>query len=502
MRARAYHPAVTHQTWLETFRGIGRIICATPCGPHDNEGGKLKTNSSSAPVRHRRWVSKGAATIGTALIGTSLLAGSAIASTSPGAQHASAHATRKASGPTAHITVWFVTTPGPVNNYMTSLAKKFDAQHPGDQVTVDFVANTPFKQKILLAMGAKRPPALFFTWGGGVLQQYIKAGDVVPLGPANAPWTRPFLSSALGAVTFNHKVYGIPVQGTQPVFFYYNKSVFNKAHLSFPKTWPQLLADVATFKKDGVASPIELGNLSGWEGLMYLEYLTDRIGGPKVFDAIQAGKKNAWNNPAVIKALTDIQQLVKAGAFQTGYDSVDFGSETDALLYSGKAAMTLMGDWQISSLLGEDASFVKSGQLGQAPFPSVPGGKGNPADLAGNTSDYLAVASHISPAQKVVAEQFLKTMFTTPAFAKTEVASGQVPVIKGSVAALRKANFHQYLVPIFNDVYRAPSFQYSWDQALGSARATPMLNNLEKVFELSETPKQFVSTLDSSSTGV
>jgi raffinose/stachyose/melibiose transport system substrate-binding protein len=451
-------------------------------------------NTETTPRRHW-WRGKVTAGVVTGLVGASLLTTAGISSAST-TRHA------KPNGPTASITAWAVTQPGPVNNYMTSLAKKFDASHPGDHVTMDFIANTPFKQKILLAMGAKKPPALFFSWGGGVLDQYIQAGDVTSLGPTNASFTKHFLPSSLQAVTFNGKLYGLPIQGTQPVFFYYNKSLFKKEHLSFPKTWPQLLADVATFKKAGII-PIEMGNLSGWEGLMYLEYLTDRIGGPSVFNAIQAGKKNAWNNPAILKALADIQDLAKAGAFQKGFDAVDFGTETDALLYSGRAAMTLMGSWEVSQILGESPSFVTNGTLGQATFPTVPGGKGSPADLSGNTTDYMAVASHITPAQKIVAEQFLEQEFTTPSFIKTEVAAGQVPVLKGASAALQKnAKLGSLLVPIYRAVYRAPHFQYSWDQALGSKRAQPMLTNLEKVFELSETPKQFVSTLDSSSTGV
>lgn len=409
---------------------------------------------------------------------------------------ASAARVHRAKTPKASITVWFVSNPGPVNNYMTELAKRFDAAHTGDKVNVQFIANTPFKQKLLIAMGAHKAPTLFFSWGGGVLEQYIKAGDAAPVAPRSVPWARSFLSSALGAVTFNHRLYGVPIQGTQPVFFYYNRNVFKKAHLSFPKTWPELVSDVATFKKDGIASPIEMGNKSGWEGLMYLEYLTDRIGGPKVFDAIQSHKAGAWSNPAVKKALEDIQDLARAGAFQTGYDAVDFGSETDALLYSGRSAMTLMGDWQVAQLLGEDPSFVKTGELGQAPFPTVPGGKGNPADLEGNTSDYLAMASHATPAQKAVAKAFLKDEFTTGKFAKIEVASGQVPVIRGALKPLRKASLHNYLVPTFKAVYHAPNFQYSWDQALGSKLSQPLYLNLSKVFELSETPGQFIKAMN------
>jgi len=81
--------------------------------------------------------------------------------------------------------------------------------------------------------------------------------------------------------------------------------------------------------------------------------MTGRIGSPGVFQAIELGKPNAWSNPAVIKALGDIQQLAKAGAFQSGYDSLKFsGGGSDALVYSGKAAMQLMGDWDVSSMLG------------------------------------------------------------------------------------------------------------------------------------------------------
>ena len=42
-------------------------------------------------------------------------------------------------------------------------------------------------------------------------------------------WVRPS-----GAVTFNNKTYGMPVGGTQPVFFFYNKALMAKYHLQLP----------------------------------------------------------------------------------------------------------------------------------------------------------------------------------------------------------------------------------------------------------------------------
>jgi raffinose/stachyose/melibiose transport system substrate-binding protein len=399
-----------------------------------------------------------------------------------------------ASGGTT-VTMWLVTTgPSPANTAVQHLVSSFEKSHPKDHITIDFIENQSYKQKIQLAMGAGNPPTIFWTWGGGILEQYIKAGDVYSLG--NPSWLSSFLPSSLGAVTFGGKVYGVPVEGTQPVYFFYNKPIFAKYHLKFPTTFSGLLSTVAKLKSHGIA-PISLANGDQWPGLMYLEYLTDRIGGPKVAKALQSNTAGGWSNPAVTKALTDIQALVKAGAFQSGYDSLHYsGGGSDALVYSGKAAMQLMGDWDISSILGSDKSFVNGGHLGMAPFPVVAGGTGNPSDLAGNTASYVGIASHASAAQKAVAVAFFQYALTSSSYAKAEVAAGEVPVTKGASPLFSGQPLAAYDTTIYNSVTSAPSFQYSWDQAMTPQVATTMLTNLAQVFELSETPQKFVSLLN------
>ena len=406
----------------------------------------------------------------------------------------SASALAKGNGPKGSITVWFVDGGAPVNNLMQNLAKKFDNTHPGDHVTVDIIENTPYKQKLQLAMGAHNPPTVFFTWGGGPLEQYINAGDVVKIGkPA---WLKTFLPASLGNCTLKGTVWCVPIEGTGPVYFYYNKSLLASTGIgTFPTTFDQLVADIAKAKAAGV-SLISLADESDWEGLMYLEYFTDRLGGPTVFENILAGKKNAWNNPAITGALTDIQTLVKDGAFNTGFNSIDFPA-SDALVYSGKAVMQLMGSWDVSSILGEDSAFVSGGTLGQAPFPAVSGGKGSAKDLAGNTvSGYFAIAKHSSSTARAVAMQYLSTMFETKSFASGLVSAGQVPVINGTGGLLASSNIGSYLTAQYSDVKAAPFFQYSWDQSVPPAQAQPMLTNLGDVFNLTQTPAQFVSTMD------
>jgi raffinose/stachyose/melibiose transport system substrate-binding protein len=432
-----------------------------------------------------------------ALLGAALAVGSVsmVATSVPAAN---------ASGvPTASINVWWASGGTDLDNLWASMIKNFESSHPGDKINIEYqsVAGEAYRAKFLAGLASSSPPALVISWGGGPLDEYVKAGVVQPFADpgvsdaGNPSWKSNFVPVTLQGVTFGGKIYGMPFEGTQPVFFEYNKTVFKKYGLSFPNTWPELLSDIKTFNSHSVI-PIALGNSDNWEGLMYLEYLTDRIGGPQAFLNVEAGDKGAWSEPAIQKALTDIQTLVNDKAFNVGYDSISWTTGApSALLYSGKAAMQLMGVWDVSTIYSDDASFVKSGGLGLADFPTIPGGTGNVGDLEGNTSVYSILASHLTKAQTYVAEQFM-TYFDTKGYAQHLISTATVPTIAGVSPQLKASTLGSYLQPVYQSVEKAPYFQYSWDQYLGPTIAIPMLDNLSKVFELSETPSQFAAVMN------
>ncbi len=61
-------------------------------------------------------------------------------------------------------------------------------------------------------------------------------------------------------------------------------------------------------------------------------------------------------------------------------------------MYSGKAAMQLMGSWEPSTIQNENPSFVS--KLGYFNFPALPGGKGDPKDVIGTVGDnFMSVSS-------------------------------------------------------------------------------------------------------------
>lgn len=409
----------------------------------------------------------------------------------------SGNGTTGSSSAATKLTLWNVDS-GVAEQVDQKLVSQYNKANPNTPITAQFFESTPYIQKLQIAMGAGEAATLFMNWGGGRLENYVTPGKVVDLTSqlnADPTWKSKYLPSVMKSVTFNGKIYGIPYGNMQPVNFFYNKKLFKQYNLTPPTTWNQLLSDIQVFKSHGVI-PISLGAKDNWPDLMYFEYLVDRIGGQQPYNNVAAGKPNAWNNPVILKALNDMQQLVKAGAFEPGYSAVGSNDGSDAaLFYSGKAAMWLMGSWGYGSIMTSDSSFIS--QLGWFPFPAVTGGKGNPADVAGNPSDFYSIPKSATPAQQKAAINFLKNYNLNSQNIKDLLNIGYVPAVNGIEAQLQQSKEASYETFYYNLAKNAPYFQQSWDTALPAAEGNELDTDLGKFMVGQMTTSQFVSDMNS-----
>lgn len=396
----------------------------------------------------------------------------------------------------ASVSVWDIRT-GSEQEVVRSTANAFNSKHSDFKVAVSFFQNDPYKQKLQVAMGANTPPDIFLGWGGGGLKAYIDSDHVYDMTSdfnGDASWKGRYLPSVLSAVTFDGKIYGVPNSGMQPVLFYYNKEIFSKYNLSAPQTWNELLQVITTLKQHNVI-PIALAGSSKWPYLMYEEYLVDRFGGPGAFDDVVANKANAWSNDAFIKANTAIQQLVDMGAFGSSFSSVVADTNQDAaLVYTGKAAMMLQGNWNFSVFLTNNPKMVKEKQLGWFPFPTIEGGKGDPKNAVGNPCNFYSISKTAKSTKNCLT--FLKEAILSDEQVKKFIAIGDVPPVQGIEAQLASAENGDWLQFNYNMVKDAPHFQLSWDQALGSKPAQELLTNLDRLFLKQITPQQFSDNMN------
>ncbi|RNL49163.1 extracellular solute-binding protein [Arthrobacter oryzae] len=394
-------------------------------------------------------------------------------------------------------TMWGLT--GGNQPVMQQSVDAWNTAHSDQTIKLDFFANDAYKTKVRTAVGAGQGPTFIYGWGGGVLKSYVDAGQVTDLTDflkENPDVADRYLPSILENGKIDGKMYAVPNNNVQPVVLYFNKEVFEKIGAQPPKTWDELMALVPKFKEAGVA-PFSLGGQSKWPDLMWLEYLVDRIGGPEVFANIAADKPGAWSDPAVKEALTKIQELVDAGGFISGFSSIAADSNADqALLYTGKAAMVLQGGWIYQGMKKDAAEFVSSGKLGFTTFPTVAGGKGDPANVVGNPSNFWSISSKATDSQKKAALEYIKDGMFTEADTQALIDSGAVPVTTGIESKLAASPDKDFLTFVYSMAKDAPDFTMSWDQALSPAQGDAMLSNLDQIFLQKISPEQFIDTMN------
>jgi xylobiose transport system substrate-binding protein len=350
------------------------------------------------------------------------------------------------------------------------------------KAVLDTIPGADYQQKLQTIINTKQAPDVFFNWGGGSIQPFVKAGLLMPLDDfiAKDPALKSdFLPSVFNTAVIDGKSYGVPMRGTQPVLMFSNKKVLADAGVGVPKTWDDLLAAVQALKSKGV-TPIALGGGDQWPTLMWYEYVYDRVAGPGLFDKALGGDKTAWDSPDSRKALSMLKQLVDAGAFGKAYDSVKFtDGGSPALLAAGKAGFELMGSWEYSTQQDASPDFAKT-DLGYNSFPTVTGGKGDPNDVVGNTNNFYSVLKKTKYPDAVA--QFLKLQYSDE-FVKAQLAIGNLPTTTNTSKFLGTAASPEYSKYQFDLVKQAPSFQLSWDQAYPPAATTAIHTAVQEFFD-------------------
>jgi raffinose/stachyose/melibiose transport system substrate-binding protein len=402
------------------------------------------------------------------------------------------------SGGGGSATYWFLSGQ-PQQKIREDAVKAFNASSKTGQISYTEFQNDAYKTKIKTAIGAGKAPTIIWGWGGGGLRSYVqdnKVEDLTDWFSQNSDVKDRLFASSFGAATVNNKIYAMPCETVQPIILFWNKKVFDDAGAEPPKSWDDILNLIPKFKAKNVA-PISLGGQSLWTNMMWLEFLFDRIGGPDVFGAVFNGEKNAWSNPDSIKALTEMQKLIKAGGFINGFQSITADSNADqALLYTGKAAMMLHGSWTYASMKADGGDFVTGGHLGWMNFPPVDGGKGDPSDTVGNPGQYLSISSDASEDAKNTAKDFFKNGVLTSAEASAWIDTGGVPIVKSASSQLAQSDDADFLKFVYDVSSNAKVFAQSWDQAMSPTAATTLLDTIGKLFALSITPQQYADTMN------
>jgi raffinose/stachyose/melibiose transport system substrate-binding protein len=355
------------------------------------------------------------------------------------------------------LELWHIQTTEPGPALIQGSVDRFVAANPGIKVNVSIVTNDAYKQKLAVAMTSGKLPDIFISWSGGPMYEYAKAGTIIDISPyLNAGNKKDkYLDAGIAQATWNGKIWGIPVENVAVCSVFYNKEIFERFNFSVPATVGDLERICDTLLANGII-PFSLANKTQWTGSMYFMFLATRHGGVTPFINAVDGS-GSFTDPAFIYAGQKINEWVKKGYFNPGFNGLDEDSgQSRQLLYTGDAAMTIMGSWFVSNVYGENPDFAK--KLGTFQFPRDESGAGNPATVIGTVGDNFY---HISSSCAIPEKAFeLLDYLLDEQAVKERTAAGRIPPVK--TVALTDPILSQ----LFDQVKAAPDIQLWYDQSL------------------------------------
>jgi raffinose/stachyose/melibiose transport system substrate-binding protein len=339
----------------------------------------------------------------------------------------------KASGPVT-LTWWHNGNTQPLRGVWQQVATAYHAANPKVSLSIDPIQSDQFKTKMPLALKSNNPPDIFQQWGSGQEATQFQSGKLADLGPYDSGWISEMGTSAKGWQV-NGKQYGVPYD-LHVVGFWYRKDLFAKAGITTPPaTMADLNADVSKLKARHIV-PVAVGSKDQWPDAFWWEYFALReCSSATVQQAIKGINLSA---PCFLKAGQDMTTFMKTNPFQSGFLSTpaQTGAGSAAgMVANGKAAMELQGDWEtsVTPALTSDKKLIS--KLGWFPFPTVPGGAGDPSEVLGGGDGFSCTTAAPEPA----CANFLKYVDSTAVQEKL-VAKANVGLPANSAASSALTN--------------------------------------------------------------
>lgn len=221
----------------------------------------------------------------------------------------------------------------------------FTKENPDINVKFESFPDESYPTVVSTALAAGKGGDVIHTHAYGWLEQFVKAGYLVPQDASNMHSLANMPADALisGTCRADGKVYSLPF-ASQTLGLFINKDVFAKAGLTPPKTWDEFITVSKALKEKGIFS-LANGMGTSWFNEMFVAIFTNPFLGQDFVTDLKSGKAT-FKDPRYITALTNLLELREF--MPTGYEGIDY--ETAGQLFlSGRAAMVAGGSFDIAS---------------------------------------------------------------------------------------------------------------------------------------------------------
>ncbi|MCV9886392.1 extracellular solute-binding protein [Metabacillus halosaccharovorans] len=369
------------------------------------------------------------------------------------------------------------------NMIVNDIAAEYEKANPGVKIEQEILSNEQYKEKLKVLSASNELPDVGMTWAAGFLDPYVKGNKFAPLDDILEGGLKDsFIAGTTEAYAVDGKTYGLPLElNISPV--YYNKKIFEKYNLEVPETYEDFKKIVKTLADNGV-TPITLGNKDRWTGSLWYMYLADRLGGPETLtNAIN--RSGTFEDPALVKAAEEIQNLVGMDAFVKGFNGLS-NDEAKGPFMNEQAAMYLMGSWELPNYTtNEDVPQEFRDSVGFFKFPTVEGGKGDINSFVGGPGVGLFVSedSEVKEEAKKFVEFFVQKWGE-----RSVTDAGVIPATKVDTASV---DLPQMYIDVLDELSNASNITLYADVQMSASVAEEHLNMIQALFGGEVKPEEF-----------
>jgi raffinose/stachyose/melibiose transport system substrate-binding protein len=364
---------------------------------------------------------------------------------------------------------------------------EYEKEHKDIKIETEILNPDQYREKLKVLASSNELPDIGMTWSDGFIKPYVEGDILAPLDDIvenDADLKDAFIPGVKESYAVDGKTYGLPLE-LNISYVFYNKEIFEKYNLEVPKTFEEYKNVIKTLADNGVV-PATVGAKDGWPASFWFMYLADRIGGSTILTDVIKGKAK-MDDPAIVKAAEEVQNLVDMGGFVKGSSAL---SNDDAKGYfmNEQAAMFLTATWELPNYTtSPDVAQEFKDKIGYFKFPTYEGGKGESIDsYVGGPGVGLFVAKESKVQEE--AKDFVGYLVKRWG-EKSVIDAGVIPATKVDTASLDLAPMY---IEILKDLSEASNVTTYFDTQSSPAVSELHHDLVTALFGKQVTPEDFV----------
>ncbi|MGA5449008.1 ABC transporter substrate-binding protein [Streptomyces umbrinus] len=364
------------------------------------------------------------------------------------------------------------------------VVKAFEKANPGVKVRYTTSGADQYQQQIRTQLSSGTAPDVMSVWpgNGNPAATYVLAKPGYLRDLSDQPWAAKMPDAIKSVAQYEGKTYNA-IFGQNGIGAVYNQQALEKAGLTPPDTWKDLLAFCRAAKAKGTPA-FALGNQDNWvtQLVQYALVATTVYGDDRDFDKkMQAGQVTFAQSPwstALDKYLT----MEKTGCFQKNPLGTNYEA-SQGLAATGKTLGIVQGNWVIALLKGKNAK-------GTFTFKALPA-TDDPSATIVPAAAGAGYGVNAKAKNKDLALRFVNFVMSPEGMNLFVEKQGGLPslpdtgyAVDPSLTELSKFIGEDRTVPFMDQLWPNPKVQQT------------MLSGLQEIFSGQSTPEKLLKEMD------